>query len=106
MNRYGVSKSYYIIFLKNRKRALEFALKQGDPCSDEAEKRERTTGPKQNKTDEAVYQWYTQRSIGVPVRGVELQAAAERFRFQRVEVGFLDSVIGMVFQIKKSVEKA
>jgi hypothetical protein len=51
-------------------------LKEDDSYSDQAEKRKRTTGPKQNKTHEAVYQLYKQkRSVGVPVRGGELQAA-------------------------------
>ncbi|XP_057603334.1 tigger transposable element-derived protein 7 isoform X2 [Hippopotamus amphibius kiboko] len=45
-----------------------------------AEKRKRTTGAKYGDVDDAVYMWYQQkRSAGVPVRGVELQAAAERF---------------------------
>lgn len=45
-----------------------------------AEKRKRTTGAKYGDVDDAVYMWYQEkRSAGVPVRGVELQAAAERF---------------------------
>lgn len=45
-----------------------------------AEKRKRTTGAKYGDVDDAVYMWYQQKcSAGVPVRGVELQAAAERF---------------------------
>uniref|UniRef100_A0A8C2PJ16 Tigger transposable element derived 7 n=1 Tax=Capra hircus TaxID=9925 RepID=A0A8C2PJ16_CAPHI len=45
-----------------------------------AEKRKRTTGAKYGDVDNAVYMWYQQKcSAGVPVRGVELQAAAERF---------------------------
>jgi hypothetical protein len=64
------------MILKNRQLILKCVLKD-DLCSDLAEKRKRTTGPKQNKTDEAVFQWYKQNgSVGVPVRGVELQAPA------------------------------
>ncbi|KAB0384141.1 hypothetical protein FD755_006058 [Muntiacus reevesi] len=45
-----------------------------------AEKRKRTTGAKYGDMDDAVYMWYQQKcSAGVPVRGVELQAAAEKF---------------------------
>jgi hypothetical protein len=46
------------MILKNRKRTFEFVLKRDDPFSDQDEKRKRTTGPKQNKIDEVVYQWY------------------------------------------------
>jgi hypothetical protein len=56
---------------------LEFVLKQDDLCNDQAEKWKRTTGPKQNKID--VYHWYKQQlSVSIHIRGVELQAAAER----------------------------
>jgi hypothetical protein len=58
---------------------LEFVLKQDDPCSAQAAKQKRTSGPKQDKTVEALYQWYKQKlSVGISLRGVELQAAAER----------------------------
>jgi hypothetical protein len=68
---------------------LEFVLKQNDPFRDQAEKSKRTTGRKQNKADEAVYQWYKQqRSVGGHVRGVELHAAAERFAQRLGESNF------------------
>lgn len=53
-------------------------LKQDNSCNDQAEKRKRATGPKQNKID-VVYHWYKQQlSVSISIRGVELQAAAER----------------------------
>jgi hypothetical protein len=79
---------------------LVFVLKHGDPCSDEVEKQKRTTAPKQNTTDEAVYQWYTQqRSVSIPVRGVELQAAAERFAQRLGEYDFKAST-GWLFRFR------
>lgn len=56
---------------------LDFVLKQDMPLIG-AEKR--TMGAKYGDVDDAVYMWYQQeRLAGVLVRGVELQAAAERF---------------------------
>jgi hypothetical protein len=54
MNEYGVSRSILYYMKGNRKRTLEFMLKQDNPRSDQAEKRKRKTGPKQNKINEAV----------------------------------------------------
>ena len=58
---------------------MDFVLKQDMPLVG-AGKRKRTTGAKYGDMDDAVYMWYQQKcSAGVPVRGVELQAAAEKF---------------------------
>ncbi|XP_074136042.1 tigger transposable element-derived protein 7 [Sminthopsis crassicaudata] len=79
MDEFGISKSTFYDIKKNRKLILDFVLKQDMPLVG-AEKRKRTTGAKYGDVDDAVYMWYQQkRSAGVPVRGVELQAAAERF---------------------------
>lgn len=79
MDEFGISKSTFYDIKKNKKLILDFVLKQDMPLVG-AEKRKRTTGAKYGDVDDAVYMWYQQkRSAGVPVRGVELQAAAERF---------------------------
>ncbi|XP_037363625.1 LOW QUALITY PROTEIN: tigger transposable element-derived protein 7 [Talpa occidentalis] len=79
MDEFGISKSTFYDIKKNKKLILDFVLKQDMPLIG-AEKRKRTTGAKYSDVDDAVYMWYQQkRSAGVPVRGVELQAAAERF---------------------------
>uniref|UniRef100_K9IM47 Putative tigger transposable element-derived n=1 Tax=Desmodus rotundus TaxID=9430 RepID=K9IM47_DESRO len=79
MDEFGISKSTFYDIKKNKKLILDFVLKQDIPLVG-AEKRKRTTGAKYGDVDNAVYMWYQQkRSAGVPVRGVELQAAAERF---------------------------
>ncbi|MBZ3869332.1 Tigger transposable element-derived protein 7 [Sciurus carolinensis] len=79
MDEFGISKSTFYDIKKNKKLILDFVLKQDMPLVG-AEKRKRTTGAKYSDVDDAVYMWYQQkRSAGVPVRGVELQAAAERF---------------------------
>ncbi|XP_004373255.1 tigger transposable element-derived protein 7 [Trichechus manatus latirostris] len=79
MDEFGISKSTFYDIKKNKKLILDFVLKQDMPLVG-AEKRKRTTGAKYGDVDNAVYMWYQQkRSAGVPVRGVELQAAAERF---------------------------
>lgn len=79
MGEFGISKSMFYDIKKNKKLILDFVLKQDMPLLG-AEKRKRTTGAKYSDVDNAVYMWYQQkRSAGVPVRGVELQAAAERF---------------------------
>lgn len=79
MDEFGISKSTFYDIRKNKKLILDFVLKQDMPLVG-AEKRKRTTGAKYGDVDDAVYMWYQQkRSAGVPVRGVELQAAAERF---------------------------
>jgi hypothetical protein len=55
-------------------------------------KRKRTTAAKFSNIDDAVYTWYKQQcSVGVPVRGVELQAAAERFAQKLGETDFKGS---------------
>uniref|UniRef100_A0A673UP80 Tigger transposable element derived 7 n=1 Tax=Suricata suricatta TaxID=37032 RepID=A0A673UP80_SURSU len=79
MDEFGISKSTFYDIKKNKKLILDFVLKQDMPLVG-AEKRKRTTGAKYGDVDDAVYMWYQQKcSAGVPVRGVELQAAAERF---------------------------
>lgn len=79
MDEFGISKSTFYDIKKNKKLILDFVLKQDVPLIG-AEKRKRTTGAKYGDVDDAVYMWYQQkRFAGVPVRGVELQAAAERF---------------------------
>lgn len=79
MDEFGISKSTFYDIKKNKKLILDFVLKQDVPLVG-AEKRKRTTGAKYGDVDNAVYMWYQQKcSAGVPVRGVELQAAAERF---------------------------
>uniref|UniRef100_A0A8C9DYT4 Tigger transposable element derived 7 n=1 Tax=Phocoena sinus TaxID=42100 RepID=A0A8C9DYT4_PHOSS len=79
MDEFGISKSTFYDIKKNKKLILDFVLKQDMPLVG-AEKRKRTTGAKYGDVDDAVYMWYQQkRSAGIPVRGVELQAAAERF---------------------------
>lgn len=79
MDEFGISKSTFYDIKKNKKLILDFVLKQDMPLLG-AEKRKRTTGAKYGDVDDAVYMWYQQKhSAGVPVRGVELQAAAERF---------------------------
>lgn len=79
MDEFGISKSTFYDIKKNKKLILDFVLKQDMPLVG-AEKRKRTTGAKYSDVDDAVYMWYQQkRSTGVPVRGAELQAAAERF---------------------------
>ncbi|XP_019488417.1 PREDICTED: tigger transposable element-derived protein 7 isoform X3 [Hipposideros armiger] len=79
MDEFGISKSTFYDIKKNKKLILDFVLKQDMPLVG-AEKRKRTTGAKYGDVDDAVYMWYQQkRSAGVSVRGVELQAAAERF---------------------------
>ncbi|XP_006913955.1 tigger transposable element-derived protein 7 [Pteropus alecto] len=79
MDEFGISKSTFYDIKKNKKLILDFVLKQDMPLVG-AEKRKRTTGAKYGDVDDAVYMWYQQkRSAGVPVRGVELQSAAERF---------------------------
>nr|XP_020041453.1 tigger transposable element-derived protein 7 [Castor canadensis] len=79
MDEFGISKSTFYDIKKNKKLILDFVLKQDMPLVG-AEKRKRTTGAKYGDVDYAVYMWYQQkRSAGLPVRGVELQAAAERF---------------------------
>lgn len=78
-NEFGISKSTFYDIKKNKKLILDFVLKKDMPLVG-AEKRKRTTGAKYGDVDEAVYMWYQQKcSAGVPVRGVELQAAAEKF---------------------------
>uniref|UniRef100_A0A8C6QQ26 HTH psq-type domain-containing protein n=1 Tax=Nannospalax galili TaxID=1026970 RepID=A0A8C6QQ26_NANGA len=78
MDEFGISKSMFYD-IKNKKLILDFVLKQDMPLVG-AEKRRRTTGAKYGDIDDAVYTWYQQKcSSGVSVRGVELQAAAERF---------------------------
>uniref|UniRef100_A0A8C6D4Q2 Tigger transposable element derived 7 n=1 Tax=Moschus moschiferus TaxID=68415 RepID=A0A8C6D4Q2_MOSMO len=79
MDEFGISKSTFYDIKKNKKLILDFVLKQDMPLIG-AEKRKRTTGAKYGDVDHAVYMWYQQKcSAGVPVKGVELQAAAERF---------------------------
>ncbi|XP_006163026.1 tigger transposable element-derived protein 7 [Tupaia chinensis] len=79
MDEFGISKSTFYDIKKNKKLILDFVLKQDMPLVG-AEKRKRTTGAKYVDVDDAVYMWYQQKCLaGVPVRGVELQAAAERF---------------------------
>ncbi|XP_016066859.1 PREDICTED: tigger transposable element-derived protein 7 [Miniopterus natalensis] len=79
MDEFGISKSTFYDIKRNKKLILDFVLKQDMPLVG-AEKRKRTTGAKYGDVDDAVYMWYQQkRSAGEPVRGVELQAAAERF---------------------------
>ncbi|KAM8950753.1 tigger transposable element-derived protein 7 isoform 1-T3 [Lycaon pictus] len=79
MDEFRISKSTFYDIKKNKKLILDFVLKQDMPLVG-AEKRKRTTGAKYGDVDDAVYMWYQQkRSAGIPVRGVELQAAAERF---------------------------
>lgn len=79
MDEFGISKSTFYDIKKNKKLILDFVLKQDIPLVG-AEKRKRTTGAKYGDVVNAVYMWYQQKhSAGVPVRGVELQAAAERF---------------------------
>ncbi|XP_055265301.1 tigger transposable element-derived protein 7 [Moschus berezovskii] len=79
MDEFGISKSTFYDIKKNKKLILDFVLKQDIPLIG-AEKRKRTTGAKYGDVDDAVYMWYQQKcSAGVPVKGVELQAAAERF---------------------------
>ncbi|OWK11541.1 hypothetical protein Celaphus_00006843, partial [Cervus elaphus hippelaphus] len=76
---FGISKSTFYDIKKNKKLILDFVLKQDMPLVG-AEKRKRKTEAKYGDVDDAVYMWYQQKcSAGVPVRGVELQAAAEKF---------------------------
>lgn len=79
MDEFGISKSTFYDIKKNKKLILDFVLKQDMPLVG-AEKRKRTTGAKYGDVDDAVYMWYQQKRLaGVHVRGVELQATAERF---------------------------
>lgn len=79
MDEFGISKSTFYDIRKNKKLILDFVLKQDMPLVG-AEKRKRTTGAKYGDVDDAVYTWYQRkRSAGISVRGVELQAAADRF---------------------------
>ncbi|KAF6127691.1 hypothetical protein HJG60_018897 [Phyllostomus discolor] len=79
MDEFGISKSTFYDIKKNKKLILDFVLKQDIPFFG-AEKRKRTTGAKYGDVDNEIYMWYQQKcSAGVPVRSVELQAAAERF---------------------------
>lgn len=79
MDEFGISKSTFYDIKKNKKLILDFVLKQDMPLVG-AEKRKRTTGAKYGDVDDAVYMWYQQKRLaGVYVRGVELQATAERF---------------------------
>lgn len=56
-----------------------FLLKQDLPLEGAA-KRKGLTGTKFSNVDDAVYMWYQQKcSTGVPVKDLDLQAAAERF---------------------------
>lgn len=79
MDEFGISKSTFYDIKKNKKLILDFVLKQDMPLVG-SEKRKRTTGAKYGDVDDAVYMWYQQKRLaGVHVRGVELQATAERF---------------------------
>lgn len=79
MDKFGISKSTFYDTKKNKKLILNFVLKQDMPLVG-AEKKKRTTGAKCGDVDDAVYRWYQHKCLaGVPVRAVELQAAAVRF---------------------------
>ncbi|XP_038616448.1 tigger transposable element-derived protein 7 [Tachyglossus aculeatus] len=87
MDEFGIAKSTFYDIKKNRQSILDFVAKQDRPLV-VAGQRKRTTGAKFGDVEEAVLAWYRrQRAAGVPVRGVELQAAAERCarRFGRTD---------------------
>jgi hypothetical protein len=86
LREFGISKSTYYDIKKSRSTIMNFSLNRDFEHSEI--KRKRTTAAKTSDIDEAVWTWYKQqRAAGVPIRGVELQSAAERFaiRFENKE---------------------
>lgn len=81
---FGISKSTFYDIKKSRSAITNFSLNRDFDSASEI-KRKRMTPAKTSDIDEAVWTWYKQqRAAGVPIRGIELQTAAERFatRFQ------------------------
>lgn len=81
---FGISKSTFYDIKKSRSAIKNFSLNRDFDSASEI-KRKRMTPAKTSDIDKAVWTWYKQRrAAGVPIRGIELQAATERFatRFQ------------------------
>lgn len=73
-----VSVNQHLNTLRRAKVGFGFCAEQDMPLVG-TEKRKRMTGAKYGDVSDAVYMWYQQKcSSGIPVKGVELQAAAER----------------------------
>ena len=87
MEKYGIKKTtlHDILKTKDKVRASFAKLEQGQ----KGEKIFRVRKLPHEGLDDAVFKWYRQqRSEGVPVRGVDLQHAAERLSIHLGHVGF------------------
>lgn len=96
---YGIAKQTVSDIRKKKSELLSFALK----CNVDKEtcRVKRMRAPADQKLDDAVYKWYEQfRASGIAVRGVEIQAAAERLAKQLGVNGFTASA-GWLFRFRK-----